>query len=34
MLKLAYEFADYFEKSSWEVKIFTDPDEANKWVGR
>lgn len=33
-LNLAYEFAAFFDKSSWEVKIFTDSDEANKWVGR
>ena len=33
-LKMAYKFADFFENSSWEVKVFTDLDEANKWVGR
>jgi hypothetical protein len=33
-LRLAYEFASYFDKSSWSVKVFTDPDEANNWVGR
>ena len=32
--KMAYMFADFFKKSSWEVKVFTDQDEANKWVGR
>lgn len=32
--KIANEFAAFFSKSSWEVKIFTDMDEANKWVGR
>ena len=31
---LAQQFAAFFEKSSWEIKIFTDLDEANKWVGR
>jgi len=34
MEQLAHEFATFFKKSSWEVKVFTDPDEANKWVGR
>ena len=32
--KLAYKFAEFFKKSSWEVKVFTDLDEANKWAGR
>lgn len=32
--KLAHEFAAFFSNSSWEVKVFTDMDEANKWVGR
>ena len=32
--KIAQEFAAYFSKSSWEVKIFTDLDEANNWAGR
>lgn len=32
--KLAHEFASYFTRSSWEVKVFTDPDEANRWVQR
>ena len=32
--KMAYKFADFFKNSSWEVKVFTDLDEANKWVGR
>ena len=31
---LAHEFAAYFSRSSWEVKVFTDPDEANRWVQR
>lgn len=31
---LAHEFAAFFTRSSWEVKVFTDPDEANKWVQR
>ncbi len=33
-LSLAYEFASYFDKSSWAVRVFTDQDEADKWVGR
>ncbi len=32
--KMAYEFAAFFEKSSWDVKVFTDLVEASKWVGR
>ena len=32
--ELAHQFAEFFKKSSWEVKVFTDPAEANKWVGR
>ena len=32
--KLAHQFAEFFKKSSWEVKVFTDPAEANKWAGR
>ena len=32
--KLAGDFAAFFEKSSWEVRVFTDADEANSWVGR
>ena len=32
--QLAKDFAAFFKKSSWEVRIFTDPDEANTWVGR
>ena len=32
--KLAHQFAAFFKKSSWEVKVFTDLDEANTWVGR
>ncbi len=32
--KMAHEFAAFFSKSSWEIKVFTDPDEANKWAGR
>lgn len=31
---LAHEFAAFFARSSWEVKVFTDPKEANKWVQR
>jgi len=34
MEQLAHEFATFFNKSSWEVKVFVDPDKANKWVGR
>ena len=32
--KIAHQFAAFFEKSSWEVRVFDDPDEANQWVGR
>ena len=32
--RMAHEFADFFNKSSWEVKVFTDMDEANNWAGR
>lgn len=32
--RLADEFAAFFKRSSWEVQIFTEPDEANRWVGR
>ena len=32
--RLAKDFAAFFNKSSWEVRIFTDLDEANSWVGR
>jgi hypothetical protein len=32
--EMAREFADFFKKSSWEVKVFTNLNEANKWVGR
>jgi hypothetical protein len=31
---MAHEFAAYFNKSSWEVIVFTDLDEANQWAGR
>ena len=31
---IAHQFAAFFDKSSWEVRVFTDPDEANLWVGR
>ena len=34
MTQMAHEFAAFFGKSSWEVKVFTNPEEANKWVGR
>ena len=34
MATMAHEFAGFFDKSSWEVKVFTDLDEANSWVGR
>ena len=30
----AHRFAAFFDKSSWEVRVFTDRDEANRWVGR
>lgn len=32
--KIAHEFASFFSKSSWEVKIFTDREKANVWVDR
>jgi len=32
--QMAHEFATYFNKSSWEVKVYTDLDEANQWAGR
>ena len=32
--KMAHDFASFFSKSSWEVKIFTDRDKANIWVDR
>lgn len=32
--KMAHEFASFFSKSSWEIKVFTDLEKANKWVGR
>jgi hypothetical protein len=32
--QMAHEFAAFFNKSSWEVKVFTDLEEANSWVGR
>jgi hypothetical protein len=32
--QLAHQFAAFFDKSSWEVKVFTDMKEANQWVGR
>jgi len=32
--QMAHEFATFFDKSSWEVKVFTDLEEANYWVGR
>ena len=32
--EVAHQFAAFFEKSSWEVRVFTDTDEANEWVGR
>jgi hypothetical protein len=34
MAQMAHEFATFFTKSSWDVKVFTDLDEANKWVDR
>ena len=34
MEPIAHEFAAFFTKSSWEVKVFSDPDKANEWVGR
>ena len=32
--KIADSFAAFFDKSSWEIKVFHDRDEANQWVGR
>ena len=32
--RLAKDFAAFFDKSSWEVRIFTDLDKASEWVGR
>ena len=34
MTQMAHEFAAFFRRSSWEVKIFTNLEEANKWAGR
>jgi len=34
MAQMAHEFAAFFGKSSWEVKVFTNLEEANKWAGR
>jgi hypothetical protein len=34
MTQMAHEFAAFFGKSSWEVKVFTNLEEANKWAGR
>jgi hypothetical protein len=31
---LAKKFASFFDNSFWEVKVFHDLDEANKWLGR
>ena len=31
---LGKKFASYFEDSSWEVEVFDDLEEANKWLGR
>jgi hypothetical protein len=28
------DFAEYFNKSSWEIRVFYDRDEADQWVGR
>lgn len=32
--RMAHAFASFFSKSSWEVKVFTDLNEANNWLGR
>jgi hypothetical protein len=32
--ELANNFADFFENSFWEVRVFQDLDEANTWAGR
>lgn len=34
MADLANNFAAFFSDSPWEVQIFTDPDQANAWLGR
>jgi hypothetical protein len=34
MTQMAHKFAAFFGKSSWEVKVFTDQEAANKWAGR
>jgi hypothetical protein len=31
---MARKFASYFTESFWDVRIFHDRDEANKWLGR
>lgn len=28
------DFAAFFNKSSWEIRVFYDQDEADQWVGR
>lgn len=32
--QMAHKFAAFFRKSSWEVQVFTNLNEANKWAGR
>ena len=32
--QMANEFAAFFNKTSWEVRVFTDLNEANDWIGR
>lgn len=32
--EMAIFFASFFEDSSWDVRIFQDINEANKWLGR
>jgi len=33
-VELAEKFASFFTDSNWEVKIFSDVDTANEWLGR
>ena len=32
--KLANKFAEFFVDSKWEVKVFTNMDDANRWLNR
>ena len=33
-IKLANKFASFFSESFWDVRVFDNIDEANKWLGR